>query len=184
MCVSHHDKPYRCCCCLPLICGVILIAALEVMNLVAACQTLDVFNIVLSSLMICMFVFSFVKHNSPRIRRHLFHSYLVSLILFVAYMTYWFITQPLDPFVSRVCDGVNKVANWSECASDVENVIWVFVMIYCVLVVLIKAIFIRILYYYYKEVADDHHHNQSYNSLSGNNKGNTSVNDDHTNAMH
>ena len=195
MCIHHQEKPYKCCCCLPIIFGVIFICALEVLNLVEAINTLDIFNMVLSGLTVAMFIFTFVKHYSPKVRRHLFHTYVVNLILFLVYMIYWLVTQPLTPMVDRICNGVNKVFDWSNCATDVEDTIWVFVMIYTVILVLVRLMFIRILYHYWKEVADEHHghdsqHQQQYQTLPDSNKNaaknNNSVNDDHvqTNAMH
>ena len=91
MCIKHTDKPHGpygcwCCCGCPLICGVIVIAALEVMSLIGAIYTMDLVGIAFSGVVCIMFLMSFVKRHSHGVRYSLFLTYAASFILFLVYM--------------------------------------------------------------------------------------------------
>ena len=89
MCVSHHHHPYKCCCCMPLVCGVIFIFFMEIFCLLGAIASMDIFCIVASSVLLCLFVFSFIKHKNFYARNALYWSYLVSLVIFLVYAMYY-----------------------------------------------------------------------------------------------
>ena len=156
MCVSHHDHHYKCCCCFPLIIGVIFVAAIEVLTLVGAIQTGDVFSIVLSSILLAMFTVSFIKRNHQKVRNSLFMSYLASLVIFLVYAIIWLCTQSLAELTARTCNTINRTDDiWSSCYDDISNFIWVFIIIYLLLIVLVRGFFVRILYYYKEECRNE-----------------------------
>ena len=92
MCVSNHKRPYKCCCCLPLFCGVICIAVMEVFCLLSAISVMDIFCIVGSSILLCLFVISFIYRKNVFVREALHWSYTVSLFVFVVYAIYLALT--------------------------------------------------------------------------------------------
>ena len=171
MCIHGTSKPhgpYGCCCGCPLICGVLVIAALEVLTLISSVYAMDLVGIAFSSVVLIMFLLSFVKRHSHGVRYSLFLTYLASFILFLVYMIIYIATQDLTEYVNRLCNDINKASpwDWNHCQDDIENKIWVAVAIYAILVLSIRGYFARILYYYSKEAKTD----KEYDELSGHNR--------------
>ena len=164
MCVRHKEQGhYKCCCCFPLVCGVILIALLEVLNLVVAVQFLDIYGIVFSSIVLLMFGASFVKRDSHKVRQSLWMTYAASLILFIIYLVWFTATQNMTTWIDRGCGAVTDVVTWDTCAEDVKSLLWVFVTIYALLVILVRGFFVRVLYWYYKDAV---HNEEKYATLN------------------
>ena len=131
MCLSHTDSPpYKCCCGCPHICGVIIIAVIEGFSLFASVSTFDIFGIVVSSILCLMFLVSFVRRQNYSLRKSLFLSYLVSMLLFLGYFIYFCVTQDMNDIIKSSCDTFNSVITWAECALDLQSTIWAFIAIY------------------------------------------------------
>ena len=173
MCISESgDNKHTCCCGCPLICGVLLIAICEVFSLITAIHLFDLVGIAFSSVVLAMFTLSLIKRNSHSVRKSLFLTYLATLLLFVVYAAYYVITQDMGTMVGRFCDQINRAASWDECADDLSDVIWVFLITYAVFILLIRTFFCRILYYYSKEAQPSQRTDgqQKYQSLAGDQK--------------
>ena len=116
----------------------------------------------------------------------MFHSYLVSLILFLGYAIYYICANDIDVILTRVCNVANDVpaVNWDDCVSDIGDVMWVFLVMYALFVILLKGGFCHILYYYYKEALhrkkiEDDAHAQGYTNLAGDHRGRTNSHGSH-----
>ena len=154
MCLTHTDAPpYKCWCCCgcPIICGVVLIAVYEVFNLMAAIQFFDIGGIVVSSILLIGFLISFVKRESHFVRRSLFYTYGISLILFLINLGLYLFTNSLDNLCETTCNFMDYVTDWNDCPEDMGDLIWVFISVYTLIILLVRVFFIRILYYYAKE---------------------------------
>ena len=92
MCISHHHHHFKCCCCLPLLAGAIFIFVMEIFCLLGAIYTTDIFCMVASSVLLCLFVISFIKHKNFHSRNALYYSYLFSLVMFLVYAIYFIMT--------------------------------------------------------------------------------------------
>ena len=96
MCISTDHTPYKCCCCIPLMCVAIIIAALEGLNLFFAVTFMDIYGIVISSIILIMFIISFIRPSNYNVRKSLCLTYFVSLILFLVYFLYFLFTEDMD----------------------------------------------------------------------------------------
>ena len=98
-----------------------------------------------------MFIVAFVKRESTQVRRHLFHTYLASLVIFLIYLIVFVTTQDLTSYIRSACNGINDVITWSDCADDIDSLIWLFVAIYALFIIIVRGFFVRILHAWYKE---------------------------------
>ena len=171
MCVSTGDTPYKCCCCIPLVCVAIIMAVCEGFNLFAAITFSDIYGIVISSIILLMFVISFIKPAHYQVRKSLFLTYLASLVLFAIYFLYFVFTEDMDKVIERSCDRITTFFSWDDCASDMESAIWAFIIAYAVLVFCVRGFFVHILWHYAQEANERHQDKTAaaYQTLSGKN---------------
>ena len=117
-----------------------------------------------------MFIFAFVKRESTQVRRHLFHTYLASLVIFLIYLIVFVTTQDLTGYIRSACNGINDVFTWNDCAEDINDLIWLFVAIYALIIIIIRGFFVRILHAWYKQaVANSGGADKTYQNLEGHN---------------
>ena len=94
MCFCSTDEPpYRCCCCLPVIIPVLVVFLFECLRLYWASITHDIFDIVITCLVILHFLVSFVRCNDLKVRQSLFLTYVVSFGLWLIYFIIWLSTN-------------------------------------------------------------------------------------------
>ena len=177
MCIKSHDNGSRhtCCCGCPLICGVIIIAVFEGFSLAGAIQIFDFWNIIVSSILILMFLASFVLRENVMIRRSLFYSYFLSLIFVLFGMIMYCVNNDGTGMVAGVCDKFNIVGSWDDCAEDISDWMNIFYGAWFTVVCLVRGYFVCILYYYQKHASiateyavldgkqgKDHHHDHNH----------------------
>mmetsp|Transcript_4494 Transcript_4494/g.5567 ORF Transcript_4494/g.5567 Transcript_4494/m.5567 type:complete len:94 (-) Transcript_4494:326-607(-) len=80
--------PYKCCCCCGLMCGVVLIFILELVWLWGSVALFDITGTVVSSILVIMFIVSFVLRNSVQVRLALLVGYLARAAIFLLTMIF------------------------------------------------------------------------------------------------
>ncbi len=172
---SNDGKNHHCCCCIPIFIGVILLAVLNVLDLMTAISMHDWISTTIYSILTIFFAIALFQKDGPW-RSHLFHSYLVGFILTLIYVIYFcFFSGKVQDSGNDICRVVEKAISWDNCESTVDGYIWWFVGIYLVLLILVRLFFVRLLHAF-KEQGEKRAN--EYKELHGHNH-NSSVNHDH-----
>ena len=202
MCIyKHHDREFKCCCGCPLITGVIIIFVLCLLDLWYAAETLDIFGIVVYSILSIWFITSFIRKDCHKTRQSLYMSYGLGFIIFLIYLVwYCFISDEVESRAHNFCHStVVGWTDWENCDDFMNDFLWVFVGVYLFFLIILRGFCVRILYYYAKEVdpKEKTGEEQRYLQLAGKNNGqpeaqptaayhqnNSSDNQMHGNTMH
>ena len=157
MCCINSDKPpYRCCCCFPLVLGVILCFLIECLRLYVYVLISDVFEIVITSLVLLMYVISFFQSGNLMVRQGLFYTYAASFALWAINFIIFCATNKIDDVIYALNDGANAAlgTSGSDIADDISGMATFLVVLYAILCVTFMGLFTRMLYYYMKELSE------------------------------
>ena len=89
MCISISDgPPYRCCCCIPIIVGVLLIFVFDVLMLLPSISIRDWWGVAIYGTIAVLFLVSFFQRANIYVRKTLYYGYLVGFILTICLSIY------------------------------------------------------------------------------------------------
>ena len=112
MCIDHKVVgQYKCCVCVPLMCGIVTIFVLEIFGLYIACMMGNIFGILTSSGVLLTFILAFIMRENSTLKYTLASIYAFTLVAFVVYMIIFLCTTNIDTIVYNVCQAINTVTN-------------------------------------------------------------------------
>ena len=177
MCLTEtSENSYKCCCCFPMVVGVVFIIACEVFSLVSSIQLLDIVGIVFSTAMLVMFG---VTCFTDKARKWLLMLYLVSFIGFIIQSVVYFVTEDATKIITRICGAISKqfFDSSETCDDTISDIFWWVVAIMSAIVFVVKLWCSMVLYYYYKEKevcsnTEQERDAQGYHNLQGHRRDN------------
>ena len=149
-CINHKiEGAYKCCCCIPLLAGVVLIFIGEAVNLIWAIMALDVTTMIISGALVLMFIAALTNREREDVRKHLYHAYFASLVITLAYLFIYVATQDMKVAVAKFCF---NAFSWEvdQCYDTIYGALWLYVMLLALIITLIRGSIVRLLYYWYK----------------------------------
>ena len=82
--------------------------------------------------------------------------YAGSFVLWLLNFVRWLMFNKIDDIIDEVNEGVNGFMGTSndKYADKLSDTVWTIIWVYGTLMILIKVLFIRVLYYYMKELRE------------------------------
>ena len=126
----------------------IILAIVEAFALIGNIMFVDIYGILSSSIIMISFIVACCQRENVFVRRVLFLIYAAFLASFVVYLIVFSATVDIDSYVSSLCTSLMMFFG-SGCYSTISGTFWGFFAAYAITVLLLKLLFVRILYYWY-----------------------------------
>ena len=136
--------------------GVLIVFLFEVMRLYLGFIFNDLLAIVMSGIVILIYLASFVRRGDLNVRKALWMIYAGSFVLWLMNFVRWLAFNKIDDIIDEVNEGVNGFLGTSndKYADKLSDTVWTLIWVYGTIMILIKVLFIRVLYYYMKELEE------------------------------